>query len=51
LKIETAVRMEIDALDAPHTQPVAAECPVCFAIVRKARLGDHQKSVHAGAGA
>ncbi len=43
LKIDTAVRME---LDQPEAQPVAAECPVCFATVRKARLADHQQAAH-----
>lgn len=26
--------------------PVAAECPVCFAIVLAARLDDHQRASH-----
>jgi hypothetical protein len=26
--------------------PVAVECPVCFAIVRAAKLDDHKRSSH-----
>jgi hypothetical protein len=45
LIVDTPVRMGIEWPE-PVTQPMAAECPVCFAIVRKTRLADHQQAAH-----
>ncbi len=45
--IDTAVRIGTEETDA---QPNATECPVCFAIVRRARLADHQQAAHAEGG-
>lgn len=32
--------------ELPSDPPTAVECPVCFAVVRAARLDDHQQAAH-----
>jgi hypothetical protein len=41
--IGQAVHIELDVTEA---QPMATECPACFAIVRKSRLAAHQEAAH-----
>ena len=45
--IDTTVRVALD--DAPP-QPVAVECPNCFALVISTRLPAHWKALHAEGG-
>jgi len=54
LIINTPVHVAISGDDPTATaypsQPVAVECPVCFAIVRQARAAAHWKVMHAEGG-
>lgn len=43
--VATAVWIDIDAAET-DAQPIAVECPTCYAIVRTRRLDDHVKAVH-----
>jgi hypothetical protein len=43
--IATAVWINVDDTET-DPQPIAAECPECFAIVRGRHLGDHRVAVH-----
>jgi hypothetical protein len=45
--VSTAVRIDVDDAET-DAQPIAEECPFCFAIVRKARLDRHFSIAHAG---
>jgi hypothetical protein len=45
--IATAVWIDVDDTET-EAQPIAEECPLCFVIVRKARLDRHTSIVHAG---
>ncbi|HTE69887.1 MAG TPA: hypothetical protein VK942_14185 [Actinomycetes bacterium] len=43
--IVTAVWIDVPD-DETGPQPIAAECPTCYAIVRKARLDQHNQEAH-----
>ncbi len=45
MTIDTAVWIDV-ADDETEAQPIAVECPECFAIVRGRHLGDHRVAVH-----
>lgn len=42
-KVRTTVQVDLDG--APP-QPVAAECPTCFALVIRSRLAEHEHAAH-----
>jgi hypothetical protein len=43
--IDTAVWIGIETAEI-EAQPIATECPLCFAIVRNSRLADHKQAAH-----
>jgi hypothetical protein len=43
--IDTAVWIGVETAEI-EAQPIAVECPECFAIVRGRHLGDHRVAVH-----
>lgn len=43
MKVNTPVHIQLDDALEPL---LAAECPVCFALVPGARLADHRKAAH-----
>ena len=43
--IDTPVHLAIE--DETPAQPIAVECEVCFAIVRKSHLDGHMHAIHA----
>ena len=45
MTVDTAVWIGV-ADDETEAQPIAVECPTCYAIVRLRRLDDHTKAVH-----
>jgi hypothetical protein len=45
--IDTAVWIGVETAEI-EAQPIATECPLCFAIVRNSRLDRHTQVVHAG---
>jgi hypothetical protein len=45
--IATAVWINVDDTET-DAQPVAVECPTCYAIVRTRRLDDHNQAAHTG---
>lgn len=48
MNVDTAVHLGIP-VDETEPQPIAVECPVCYAIVRAVKLADHTHALHARA--